>query len=285
MASASSAPKTAEPATNMSAPASAQRSMVSSETPPSTWSQMSPPVRSISSRACRIFGQADVEELLSAEPGLDGHHQHHVDLAEQVGVRLDRGGRLERHPGPGAVAAQLAGQPHRRPAGLDVERDAARRRPRRTRPPSGPGPRSSGGSRGAATTTWRAPRRPAAPRVRFGTKWLSITSTCSQSALPTRGRLRLQVGEVGGQDARRDLDSPWQRSLAGPVRQPAKQGHEHRVRAVQVRPQLDVRARVRGRRRSGRRRRASSSRTSERAARRPSDDVAGLAAGAASTST
>ena len=90
------------PATNTSAPASAQRSMVSSETPPSTWSQVSTPCLSISCAGAPDLGQAQVEELLAAEARLDGHDQHHVELGEQVLVGLDRRGRLERHAGPRA---------------------------------------------------------------------------------------------------------------------------------------------------------------------------------------
>src|SRR5580692_1525585 len=56
-AAGSAAPYTAEPATNMSAPASAHRTIVSSLTPPSTCSQMSPPFLAMSWRACRIFGR------------------------------------------------------------------------------------------------------------------------------------------------------------------------------------------------------------------------------------
>ena len=90
MASGSSALNTAEPATNVSAPASAHRSMVSRDTPPSTCSQMSPPCLSISARAALDLGQADVEELLAAEARLDRHDQHHVELWQQVLVGLDR---------------------------------------------------------------------------------------------------------------------------------------------------------------------------------------------------
>ena len=67
------------------------------------------------------LGQAEVEELLAAEARLHGHHQEHVELAEHVGERLDRGVRLERHPGPGTLGTQLAGEPHRRLRGLGVE--------------------------------------------------------------------------------------------------------------------------------------------------------------------
>ena len=99
--------------------------MVSSETPPSTCSQVSTPCWSSSARARRILGRHEVEELLAAEARLDGHQQQHVELGQQVLVGLDRGGRLERHAGAGAVAADLAGQPDRRRGRLDVEGDRA----------------------------------------------------------------------------------------------------------------------------------------------------------------
>ena len=45
------------------------------------------------------------------------------------------------------------------------------------------------------------------PKVRLGTKWLSITSTCTQSALGIRATSAPEGGEVGVEDARRDLDA------------------------------------------------------------------------------
>ena len=80
----------------------------------------------------QLAGAADlrqhhVEERLAAEARLDGHHQQHVELAEQVGVRLD-GGRRAAAPCPARApsCAELARQPHRGGRRLDVERDAAR---------------------------------------------------------------------------------------------------------------------------------------------------------------
>ncbi len=69
MASGSSALNTADPATNVSAPASTQRSMVLSEMPPSTWSQMSPPCASSSARVRRIFGSITSRNDCPPKPG------------------------------------------------------------------------------------------------------------------------------------------------------------------------------------------------------------------------
>ena len=63
------------------------------------------------------------------------------------------------------------------------------------------------------------------PRVRFGTKWLSMTSTWSQSAPFDRLRLLGEAGEVGGQDAGVDLHGhapslpcPGRGCCTGPIR-------------------------------------------------------------------
>ena len=62
--------------------------MVSSLTPPSIWSQMSPPCRRDELPGPVDLGQHQVHELLAAEAGLDGHQQHQVELGQQVSVRL-----------------------------------------------------------------------------------------------------------------------------------------------------------------------------------------------------
>src|SRR5436190_2099109 len=67
-----------------------------------------------------------VEEPLAAEPGLDRHHQHHVELGQEVGVGLDRCRRLERKAGAGTRGADRPRQPDRRVRRLDVEGDVAR---------------------------------------------------------------------------------------------------------------------------------------------------------------
>ena len=69
IASGSSAPNTAEPATNESAPAAAQRSIVSTETPPSTCSQMSPPVFASSARVRSILGRHRSRNFCPPKPG------------------------------------------------------------------------------------------------------------------------------------------------------------------------------------------------------------------------
>ena len=92
------------------APASAQRSIVSAPTPPSTCSHTSRPVPRIASPAAPQLGQHHVEEALAAEAGLHRHDQQHVELGEQVDVRLDRGGRAQRHPGAGPGRPQRRGR-------------------------------------------------------------------------------------------------------------------------------------------------------------------------------
>jgi hypothetical protein len=72
------------------------------------------------------LGQHHVKELLAAEAGLHRHQQHHVDLVEQVCVGLDGGARVD------AEAAARPGAPdgpqraHRGLRGFRVDGDAAR---------------------------------------------------------------------------------------------------------------------------------------------------------------
>src|ERR1700758_4817689 len=74
------------------------------------------------------------------------------------------------------------------------------------------------------------------PMVRFGTKWLSMTSTCNQSAPSTaaawsarRAKSAARIdGAINGGDVRFTLIRLAQR------------GREHRVGAVTVWPQLHV---------------------------------------------
>ena len=130
-------------------------------------------------------------ELLAAEAGLDRHHQQRVEVGQQVQVRLEGRARLDRQPGQA-------------------------RRPRAGRGPAGPGRRPP--RRGTVTlcgaglrvrrgppvrvvdhqvaverqrrSPRRRPRTTGRPMVRLGTKWLSMTSTCSQSAPRTARRPR-----------------------------------------------------------------------------------------------
>src|SRR5690606_32390791 len=43
------------------------------------------------------------DELLAAETGVDAHQQHHVDLVHHVLQAVQRGGRIEHQPRPGAA--------------------------------------------------------------------------------------------------------------------------------------------------------------------------------------
>ena len=182
---------------------------------------------------------------------------------------------------------------HRVRGGLGVERHVVRRRPPRTRrPPVGVVDHQVAVERqrwspcAGCSTTGR-------PSVRLGTKWLSITSTCSQSAAPsTARRLVGEVREVGGQDARCD-----DRATRRPRRQCTAVGEtpgRHR-RSCRVTRRQEVRRRApgtsrrcragaatagpSGRRPRSRRCRASSGRASS------SSTVAGARAARRSTTT
>ena len=123
---------------------------------------------------------------------------------QHVEVVLERRARLERQAGQRAGGPDVAGDRARVGAGLGVDGDVARRRPRRS-----PGAQRSGSSiirwqsSGTGLTAWTACTT-GSPRVRLGTKWASMTSTCSQSASATRCGLVGEPGEVRRQHARRD---------------------------------------------------------------------------------
>jgi hypothetical protein len=72
------------------------------------------------------FRQHDVEEVLAAEPGLHRHQQQHVDLGQQVLVRLHCRARVEGEPGAGACGADGAQCPDRGVHRLRVDRHVAR---------------------------------------------------------------------------------------------------------------------------------------------------------------
>src|ERR1700759_547931 len=74
------------------------------------------------------LGHDQVQEPLAAEARLHRHQQQHVDLAQQVLVRLDRGPGVDRQPGPGAGPPDLAQGPARRLHRLGVDGDVARAR-------------------------------------------------------------------------------------------------------------------------------------------------------------
>jgi hypothetical protein len=74
------------------------------------------------------LGQHDIQEVLAAEARLHGHQQQHVDLGQQVLVRLDRGARVDGQPGTGARGADGAQRADRGADRLDVDGDVARAR-------------------------------------------------------------------------------------------------------------------------------------------------------------
>ena len=105
----SSAPKTAEPATSTLAPASTHCTAVSSVTAPVDLD----PQLQLATGGQAAHGsdrrQHVRQERLAAEARLDRHDQHQVELGEQLGVRLDRGPRVEGDPGPRPGRVQIAG--------------------------------------------------------------------------------------------------------------------------------------------------------------------------------
>ena len=213
--------------------------MVSASIPPST---------STNSRRCpaadELAGQPHLgqhlgHELLAAEAGLDGHHQQRVELAQQLQVGLERRARLDRQPGQRAGRADRAGRLHRVGGRLDVEGDVVPRRPRRS-----PGAQRSGSS----IIRWQSSGRSVAlcrlcttgsPRVRFGTKWASITSTCSQSAPLDRvgGLGRAGRSRPPGCSARSSARRCWARCLSlgtSSIRRRAASGRSRRSSAQNI---------------------------------------------------
>ena len=183
-------------------------------------------------------------------------------------------------PGPRAGRAQLAGQPDRRARGLDVEGDAARARPRRSRAPSGPGPRSSGGSRAAARVALSSASTTGRPEGQVGDEVVVHdvdVHPVGASLDPARPRRPGGRSRPTGCSARSGLPTPVRIAGAGAslgrvrVAGAAQQRQEHRVGAVPVRPQLHVGPVAEvghaGQQRRGRRRRSTLA--TRRRARRP----------------
>ncbi len=72
------------------------------------------------------FRQHDVEEVLAAEPRLHRHQEQHVDLGQQVLVRLHCRARVEGESGAGARGSDGAQCPDRGVHRLGVDRHVAR---------------------------------------------------------------------------------------------------------------------------------------------------------------
>ena len=182
-AAGSAAPKTAVPATNVSAPACG-RLADGVLVDPAVDLDAQLQVAGVDVPAGRAhLVQQLRQELLPAEAGLDRHDQQQVEVraAAPGTARPGCPGRSPARPGPRPRAG-----PGPAPTGslgrLGVEGHVVRRRPRRTGSPSAPARRSSGGSRTGASVAARSVCTSGSPMVRLGTKWLSMMSTCSQSA-------------------------------------------------------------------------------------------------------
>ncbi len=153
------------------------------------------------------LGQAEVEELLATEAGLDGHDQQHVQLGQQVLVGLDRRGRLQRHRRAGAVRRGSRGPAGPAPSPPRRGRSRSRSRPRRT--PAALRSASSiircASSGTSVALRERLDHRRPEGQVRDEVVVHHVDVDPVRARDP--GHLVPEVGEVGIQDARRDLDS------------------------------------------------------------------------------
>ena len=90
--------KVAVPATSTSAPAAIARGAVRGRSPPSTSRSMSGPACRSSCGSLSIL-RSGVDEALPAEAGIDAHHQHQIDLVDQIVEHLAGRRRVERDAG------------------------------------------------------------------------------------------------------------------------------------------------------------------------------------------
>ena len=175
---------TALPATKVSAPARHTSPIVSRLMPPSTSSAARARAASSMRRARAILSSDDGMNCCPPKPGIHRHHEQEVEVGEHLLDRRERRGRIERDAGGAAELAdarELALQVRRRPRRGS---SAPSRRRRRSRRSSAPARRPSCARRAAASCTRRSVSMTFAPKVRFGTKRPSITSTWIQSAPP-----------------------------------------------------------------------------------------------------
>jgi hypothetical protein len=150
--------------------------------------------------------QHEVKEFLPTETRLDRHEQQHVDLGQQVLVRLDRGARVDREPGPGPGGADRAQRPHRRLRGLSVDGHAARSGLReRRRVPVRVLDHEVAVDRQSRVLQQRLDDRQAEREVRHEVVVHDVDVQPVGGAVNGRGLLG-EPGEVRGQDAGRDLN-------------------------------------------------------------------------------
>ena len=172
----SSAPKTAEPATNSPAPASATLPAVPGSMPPSTSIVPSP---TSGASLPDLVGRVG-DEGLASPAGVDGHAEEDVGVVDRLADRADRRAGVDREAGEAAeLADRVQGAVDVR-GRLGVEGDASPRPPWRTPRSGARGARSSGGRRSRRRPGGPGRRSSSATRgpiVIGGTKWPSITST------------------------------------------------------------------------------------------------------------
>ena len=104
----SALPNTAEPATKVSAPASAMARMLSGLTPPSTSSRTLRPVASACASSVAAPGAAWAgggDEALATEAGVHAHQHHQVEPIQHMVQPLQRRGRVEHQAGLAALVA------------------------------------------------------------------------------------------------------------------------------------------------------------------------------------
>ena len=237
------APNTAVPAISVSAPAAitAARSPARCRHPPPARS--AGPAASIIRRSAAIFGSCDGQELLAAESGIDRHHQDDVDEIEHPRNGFDRRRRdSARRPHVLPSDADQLQRAVQMRAGLRMHADVIGAGLGERARCNGRPARSSDARRTAAGRAGAALASTGGPKLMFGTKWPSMTSRCSQSApaASTAATSSPQPGEIGGEQAWRDRDSPGLAELRhGAVLDRPSLSHKHcseaRVRACLIR--------------------------------------------------
>ena len=209
-------------------------------------------------------------ELLAAEAGLDRHDQQRVELRQHLEVGLDQRVPVDRQAGQRTGRAQVPRHRHRVVGRLGVERDVVARRPRRSRAPTAPGRRSSGGSPAAGGRLAQAlHHRQADGQV--GHEMVVHHVHVQPVGAPRPPRLSASRAKSAARMLGATIsDDSTTRSVYGPAVAPPRRTTaraEHRVRAVPVRPELHASAPRRDR--APRRQSVRASSSSTGALRRP----------------
>ncbi len=126
------------PATKTDAPAAAVTGAVCTSMPPSTsMATVEPPVVDLLARPADLRHHLGYERL-TAEAGMDGHEQHHVDLIQPLGIVLKRCLGVDGQSGVEAERAHLVDQ-GLGPSDLHVDRAPVGPRLGETPPGTPPG--------------------------------------------------------------------------------------------------------------------------------------------------